>query len=364
MPTQTKIWTVNQTPQILEEASLESEQQLEEMITQEPKILSDDWMLIGRQEKTTTGGVIDLLAIAPDGSLVLIELKRDRTPRDVVSQALDYASWVETLSAETITGIFETFSSGKSLTEAFQDKYGQTIHEESINQSHQIIIVAAELDSSTERIVTYLSDRNIPINVLFFQVFSHGDQQFLSRTWLFDPVETQSSASASNSERAEPWNGEFYCSFGHGNTRSWPEAVRHGFISGGGGAWYSRTLQLLSPDDRVWVKVPGSGFVGVGMVTGQAQPIADFNIETDEGITPILDVLSSGHYHLELKDNKDDCEYFVPVKWLDTKSLENAVQEVGMFGNQNTVCKPTTKKWQSTVEKLKKYFPGFNQQVK
>lgn len=35
-----------------------------------------------------------------------------------------------------------------------------------------------------------------------------------------------------------------------------------------------------------------------------------------------------------------------------------------MFGNQNTVCKPTTKKWQSTVEKLKKYFPGFNQQVK
>ena len=132
-----------------------------------------------------------------------------------MSQALDYASWVETLTAETITGIFEKFSSGKSLTEAFQDKYGQTIHEESINQSHQIIIVAAELDSSTERIVTYLNDRNIPINVLFFQVFSNGDHQNLSRTWLFDPVETQSSASASNSERAEPWNGEFYCSFGH-----------------------------------------------------------------------------------------------------------------------------------------------------
>ena len=75
MPTQTKIWTVSQTPQILEEAGLETEQQLEEMITKEPKILSDDWMLIGRQEKTTTGGVIDLLAIAPDGSLVLIELK-------------------------------------------------------------------------------------------------------------------------------------------------------------------------------------------------------------------------------------------------------------------------------------------------
>jgi RecB family endonuclease NucS len=49
-------------------------------------------MLIGRQQDTGFGGRIDLLAIAPDGALVLIEIKRDRTPREVVAQALDYAS--------------------------------------------------------------------------------------------------------------------------------------------------------------------------------------------------------------------------------------------------------------------------------
>ena len=49
-------------------------------------------MLIGRQVRTSFGGIIDLLAIAPDGSLVLIELKRDKTPREIVAQALDYAS--------------------------------------------------------------------------------------------------------------------------------------------------------------------------------------------------------------------------------------------------------------------------------
>jgi RecB family endonuclease NucS len=54
-------------------------------------------MLIGRQEDTGLGGRIDLLAIAPDGSPILIELKRDRTPREVVAQAIDYASWVEKL---------------------------------------------------------------------------------------------------------------------------------------------------------------------------------------------------------------------------------------------------------------------------
>ncbi|MEL6471679.1 MAG: nuclease, partial [Cyanobacteria bacterium J06623_4] len=29
-----------------------------------------------------------------------------------------------------------------------------------------------------------------------------------------------------------------------------------------------------------------------------------------------------------------------------------------MFGNQNTVCKPTTSKWRLTVKKLEQAFPG------
>ena len=64
------------------------------MILAAPRLLSDEWMLIGRQEDTGFGGRIDLLAVAPDGSFVLIELKRDRTPREVVARALDYAGWV------------------------------------------------------------------------------------------------------------------------------------------------------------------------------------------------------------------------------------------------------------------------------
>ena len=69
-------------------------------------------MLIGRQEKTQFGGIIDLLAIAPDGSLVLIELKRDKTPREIVAQSLDYASWVGSLEADKIARIYERFSNG------------------------------------------------------------------------------------------------------------------------------------------------------------------------------------------------------------------------------------------------------------
>ncbi len=87
------IWRVGDNPQPLITSKLASEQLLEKMILNDPAILSDQWMIIGYQEITLNNGRIDLLAIAPDASLILIELKRDRTPREVVAQALDYASW-------------------------------------------------------------------------------------------------------------------------------------------------------------------------------------------------------------------------------------------------------------------------------
>lgn len=147
-------------------------------------------MLIGRQESTGLGGRIDLLAIASDASLVLIELKRDRTPRDVVAQALDYASWVERLEAEDVATIYKRFNIGSDLSTDLRKHFGLTLDEDALNQSHQIIIVASGLDASTERIVAYLSERDIAINVLCFQVFQLGEQQLISRSRLIDPAET------------------------------------------------------------------------------------------------------------------------------------------------------------------------------
>jgi hypothetical protein len=40
--------------------------------------------------------------------------------------------------------------------------------------------------------------------------------------------------------------------------------------------------------------------------------------------------------------------------------LDKAVQELGLFGNQNTVCRPTTDKWRTTVERLKTIVPQFD----
>src|SRR3989454_688752 len=243
MPVRHAIWKVATEPRPLDESSLVKEQLLEDMIVANPKIVSDEWMLIGRQEDTGFGGRMDLLAIAPDGSLVLIELKRDRTPREVVAQALDYASCVEKLRAEDIAAIYSRFAPGRSLDQDFRQRFGHDLEEETLNQSHQIIVVSNSLDDSTERIVAYLSERDIPINVLCFQVFTHGTEQLLSRAWLLDPVRTQVSSATTPAGPSEPWNGEFYASYGHGEARAWVDAGQYGFTCAGRGAWYSKSLE-------------------------------------------------------------------------------------------------------------------------
>ncbi len=338
---------------------LTSEQKLEEMIVCDPRILSSEWMLIGRQEVTSHGGRIDLLAIAPDGSLVLIELKRNRTPREIIAQALDYASWVEQLTPEKIAQMYQRFSNGGTLDQAFQRRFGIDLDEETLNQSHQIILVAAELDNSTERIINYLNARDIAINVMFFQVFQHGEEQLLSRAWLIDPGQTQANVASTAKVKGEtePWNGEYYVSYGPTTSRSWEDARHYGFISAGGGSWYSQTLKLLSPGDRIWVKIPKTGYVGVGRVTEAVLPGNEFKVQTSSGECPVLDVLKYADRYKLRADDPEKAEYFVRVTWLDTVSESKAVNEVGLFGNQNTVCQPTTPKWRHTIERLRAHFP-------
>ena len=359
MPAQHDMWKIGDRPERLSRDRLDSEQQLEEMIVAVPDILSSDWMLIGRQERTPYGGVVDLLAIAPDGSLVLIELKRGRTPREVIAQALDYASWVAQLDASEIVQIYRRFNNGHDLAGDFHARFHAELDEESLNQAHQVVIVAADLDDSTERIIKYLDAGGIPINVLFFQVFESGGEKLLSRVWLTDPSELQAEAAGDSPGPKGPaaWNGEHYASYG--GSSSWEDARQYGFICGGGGLWYSNTLKLLSSGDRIWVNVPGTGYVGVGRVTEKRQLVTVFEVDTETGRKPVLDVLTETEELSQHADDPEKAEYFVRVQWLDTKPESKAVHEVGFFGNQNTVCRPKTPKWAQTVEQLKTHFPNW-----
>ena len=358
MAIQQGIWRINagsstSTPTRLETARLDDENQLEELIVQDVSIINADWLLIGRQVRTSFDKRIDLLALDANGSVIIIELKRDKTPRDVVAQGIDYASWVETLEDNQLVDCYVDFATkhklpDQSLDVAFKAKFGLSLADVTLNDSHQMVIVASELDASTERIITYLNNRHgVGINAVFFSAFTDGNNRYLSRAWMIDPQETQQLVSTRGAR--EPWNGEFYVSFGQDHRRNWEDARQYGYIAAGGGQWYSNTLNMLAEGDRVWVNIPKTGYVGVGIVTGERQRISDFCIDGK----PLTSLPTQMDYSGFAAEPDESAEYVVPVKWIYTVPSAKAFSETGLFGNQNTVCKPTATKWRHTVERLK-----------
>jgi hypothetical protein len=357
VPIEIGIWRIDSGVARVSSSALADERRLEDVIEQDLSILGLDLLLIlGRQVETVYGKKIDLLAIDADGVLYVIELKKDRTPREIVAQLLDYGSWVGTLTVDDISAIYakRAHGNGQSFTEAFQDRFGAELPE-TLNESHQLIIVASELDASTERIVEYLSAYGVPINALFFRYFKDGSAEYIARSWLLDPVEAEVRRKRTGTKRTQAvWNGrDFYVSFGEDEQRSWEDARRYGFISGGGGKWYSGTLSLLEPGHRVFVNIPQTGYVGVGMVTESVQPVNEFMVEVDGVRKPILEApVKAPNMGRELSD-PGRREYLVRVDWLKTVPRDEAYWETGFFANQNTVCRL---RQQFTLDKLCRHF--------
>ena len=63
------------------------ESTLEEWLESNPGAILEEGglLVVGRQVVTNLGGYIDLLGVDREGNAVVVELKRDRTPRDVIA---------------------------------------------------------------------------------------------------------------------------------------------------------------------------------------------------------------------------------------------------------------------------------------
>lgn len=358
MPIEIGIWRLGNKIEKVDFTPMPSEERLEAILSDDISILDPNLFVFGRQVLTSFGKYIDLLAMDADGKIIVIELKRDKTPREIVSQLLDYGSWVRGMEEEDIAAIFEAYqkkykphAAGKSFDDAFCERFGVNEMPETLNDGHELLAVASELDDSTERIVTYLSDEyGAAINVAYFRFFKENENEYLSRVWLIDPGEVEEKVTKKRG--TEPWNGEFYVSFGEHKERRWSDAQKYGYIAAGGGAWYSKTLETLEINGRIWVNVPGQGYVGVGKVLDKPKPITEFRLSDESGKkVPITQLLKD----IPSPDKpSDQLEYYVPVQWIKTVPLNQAVKELGFFGNQNSAARPRAQKWNHTVERLKK----------
>lgn len=334
MPAKTTLWKVSDGGlKRVPPHTPPSEGTLENWVAADPSILGLDLMVVGRQVPTSFGGRIDLLGLDANGGLTVIELKRDRTPRDVIAQLLDYASWVSELTTREVHEIASKHL-GKPLYASFSDRFGASIPDQ-LNTAHYMVLIAIEFDPSTQRIVEYLAEKHgVSINTAFFSYFREGDTEYLSADWLMDQDQV---IERSEEKTQAPWSGFYYVNAGHDeNHRHWEDMREFGFIAAGYGRFYSIRLNQLSIGDPIFVYQKGYGYIGYGIVTSSSVMAKDF-VGGDGH--KLKDLKLRGADILHDPDDPEMADYVVGVEWEKTFPLTEAQWLEGGFANQNVVCK-------------------------
>lgn len=156
---------------------------IQEWIAENPAILDEDLLIIGKEFSgfDRTNERLDLLAVDPDGTLVIIELKRDDSGSDAHWQAIKYASYLRGASADNIVSILAAYK-GVSQDEA-SDALLEHLESDDfarLNRSQRIILASHRFAPEVTSAALWLNE-NAPGSDLItcVQLTPHQDGEAL-----------------------------------------------------------------------------------------------------------------------------------------------------------------------------------------
>ena len=154
---------------IAQETNIELEQYLEDWIENSPwAVIQNELVLwIDRQPSAQDEeGTIfpDLLGVDAEGNLVIVEFKRGKTPRSVIAQLLEYASWASELPVEQIPEIADAYFEnrdefrGKTFDEAFREVFDvpETDELPPLKRKLRLFVVAEEIHPRVADVCRFL----------------------------------------------------------------------------------------------------------------------------------------------------------------------------------------------------------------
>jgi len=148
---------------------------LEILLENNPEYFFDNSkiLVIGRQVTTNLNTFIDLLGVDQYGNTVVIELKRGKTPRETLSQLIEYASFIDNLDYEQLNEIYQNYSGEDSSLEDYHQEYYKSEVEEKVswNKSSKLVIVASTITPEIKQTTMYLRKKGLDIYCLEFKYF-------------------------------------------------------------------------------------------------------------------------------------------------------------------------------------------------
>lgn len=178
--------------------AIDYERYFESWLENSPSLLLDDdeegntVLWIGRQVKANVGDAEkfpDLIGIDASGDLVLVELKKGKTPREVIAQILEYAAWGALLDYNALDDLArnyymkDDFYGGKSLKDIYMDVFdieAELAIESFFNRKQKLYIVAEEVSPVVRQVSEHLRDcYKMNINHLEYQVLKTKEGEYL-----------------------------------------------------------------------------------------------------------------------------------------------------------------------------------------
>ncbi len=193
---------------------LELEKHLEGWLENSPwAIAQEPLLIIGRQTTAVDEyGTIfpDLLGIDKDGNLVIIELKKGRTPREVIAQLLEYAAWANDLSDEKIHDIATHYIKSSCSEKDIETLFLETFEMDEVpalNQRLRLFVAAEEISASVAKVCRFLRQvHGVDVNCIQFNIFQTESGEVLVSSESF--VGLEDVVAPKKTVTSERWTGE------------------------------------------------------------------------------------------------------------------------------------------------------------
>lgn len=188
MATEIKTWEIingelSEIDTSLAENGRKEKDDLEKWLKTNSNIIGNNILIFGEQVWTKSGP-LDFIGIDKHGNLVIVELKRDKLAREVLAQAIDYASDVANWEIEKLNEICLKYS-GNSLEDYIADNFEDVeLDDLIINNAQRLLLVGFSIDEALSCMIEWLSSKyDLGINAIILNyVKTSSGNELLSRT--------------------------------------------------------------------------------------------------------------------------------------------------------------------------------------
>ncbi|TWB45489.1 PDDEXK family nuclease [Nitrospirillum pindoramense] len=144
---------------------------------------------LGMEIQTKHGLSIDNLFLDGNGTLVAVEMKRGRAPRDVIAQILEYASFIKGLEWDAVDQLSHKIH-GRPAEQAFGSFFGRPLSKAG-NPTFRLVVAAESFDARVFESAVLLINTGMPLALMTFTYFRVGSAEVLETATVLGDIPAQ-----------------------------------------------------------------------------------------------------------------------------------------------------------------------------